>query len=116
MPDGDFDNTNSGVFFMPHADQQFVGQGRLNIEGKDLRIVVVKEKLSRDGAPLMVLYQRLGPLFDNDKSRSGTPKTAPDKGGPLDDWPDHRIAGWKGEKNGRRYMSLRVLRRGARGG
>lgn len=108
MADGNYDPTNSGVFFQPHQDQALVGQGKLNIEGRDMRIVVVKERLGRDKPPQMVLYQRLGPLFTNDRKTSDR---SPDKTGPLDDWPDHRIAAWKGEKDGRRYMSLKVSRK-----
>ena len=45
-------------------------------------------------------------MFSNDKN--GNDK-APDYSGPLDglhqDW---RVAGWRGEKDGRKFMSLKV--------
>lgn len=108
MADGNYDSTNSGVFFKPHEDQKLIGQGRLDVEGAESRIVVVKERLKRDGDPVFVVYQRMGVLFPNDKK--GNDK-APDRSGPLDAYPDHRVAAWQGEKDGRRYMSLKVSRK-----
>lgn len=101
----DYDNTNSGVMFTPHADQRMIGQGKLNVEGGENRVVFVKEKLKRDGEPTIVMYRRSGVLFNNDKNGNDG---APDYSGPLDDYPNHRIAAWKGEKEGRSYLSLRV--------
>lgn len=105
MADGNYDNTNSGIIFQPHQDQELSGQGKLNIEGREVRIIMVYEKLGRDKPPVQVLYQRLGPLFPNDKK--GNDK-APDLSGPLDDFPNHRLAAWRGEKDGRKYMSLKA--------
>lgn len=101
----DYDNTNSGVMFTPHADQRMIGQGKLNVEGGENRVVFVKEKLTRDGEPTIVMYRRSGVLFGNDKNGN---ENAPDYSGPLDDHPNHRIAAWKGEKEGRSYLSLKV--------
>lgn len=108
MADGSYDNTNRGVFFKPHADQTLFGQGNLNVEGRESRIVVVMEKISRDGPPMPVVYQRIGPLFSNDKK--GNDK-APDRSGPMDTHPGHRMAVWKGEKDGRAYFSMKVSRK-----
>ena len=101
----EYDNTNSGVIFKPHEDQKFVGQGKLNVEGNDSKYVLIREKLSASGDPQMVLYKRAGVLFKNDKNDN---EKAPDFSGPLDDQPDYRVAGWKGEKDGRSYISLRA--------
>ena len=101
----DFDNTNSGVMFTPHADQNMIGQGKLNIEGTEDRVVFVKEKLTRDGEPTIVMYKRAGVLFGNDKKGNDS---APDYSGPIDAHPNHRIAAWKGQKEGRAYLSLKV--------
>jgi hypothetical protein len=105
MADGNYDSTNSGVIFGPHQDQTLSGQGKVNIEGGESKYVIVREKLSRDGDPQLVLYQRAGVLFHNDKK--GNDK-APDFSGPLDMHPNHKIAAWTGEKDGRKYMSLKV--------
>lgn len=101
----DYDSTNSGVIFEPHQDQKFTGQGKLNANGRDLKLVMVYEKISKDKPPMLVLYQRLGPLFVNDKK--GNDK-APDFSGPMDGFPDWRMAAWKGMKDGRKYMSLKA--------
>ena len=101
----DQDNTNSGVFFRAHEDQKLSGSGKLDIDGEEFRIVVVNEKLSKDGAPMLVMYRRICPLFINDKK--GNDK-APDRSGPVDTKPGWRIAAWKGEKDGRAYYSLRA--------
>jgi len=104
MADGNYDETNRGVFFKPHPEQQMIGQGKLNIEGNDHRIVVVKEKMSRDGDPVRNVYMRVGVLFDNDKQ--GNDK-APDMTGPLDQPANWRLAGWIGQtQNGTSYCSL----------
>lgn len=114
MPDGNYDPTNSGVIFEPHQDQRFSGQGKLNVEGSESKYVVIYERLSRDKDPVLVLYKRAGVLFPNDKK--GNDK-APDFSGPLDDHPDHRVAAWKGMKDGRKYMSLKAsLKQQAEGG
>lgn len=99
------DSTNSGVFWTPHENQRLSGQGKLNINGAEGRIVIIREPVKRDGEPQLVVYQKIGVLFPNDKK--GNDK-APDFSGPLDHVPNHRIAGWGGEKDGRRYMSLKV--------
>ena len=89
-------------------DQRLVGQGKCSVDGKEERYVLVQEKLSRDGDPTLVLYVRAGVLFLNDKSKSSNPDKAPDYTGPLDHYPRKRIAGWKGEKDDRKYVSLKV--------
>jgi len=100
----DYDNTNTGFMFDPHKDQLFIGQGKVNIEGQENRIMVVKEKLSKDGKPTLVMYQRMGVLFNNESDS----ENAPQYSGPLDQHPSLRIAAWKGEKDGRHYLSMKI--------
>jgi len=88
------DQTNRGVFFKPHPDQQMIGQGRINANGADQRIIVVREKMSREGNPVRSVYMRVGVLFDNDKK--GNDK-APDYSGPLDVPAGWRMSGWLGK-------------------
>ncbi|HBC03351.1 MAG TPA: hypothetical protein DC015_03925 [Aequorivita sp.] len=102
MPE--YDETNSGVMFQPHDDQDFIGQGKINIEGNENRIVVIKEKLSKDGKPTLVMYHRAGVLFTNESDN----ENAPNYSGPLDQHPSLRLAAWRGEKNGRSYLSMKV--------
>ena len=101
-----YDQNNRGVFFQPHPDQNLIGQGRLNADGADNRIVIVREKLSRDGDPVRSVYMRVGVLFDNDKK--GNDK-APDLSGPLDIPAGWGMSGWKGKtESGQHYVSLQV--------
>lgn len=110
-----YDETNSGVLFQPYPDQSLRGQGKLNIEGKEVRIIMVKEKMSRDGKPQNVVYQRLGVLFDNSEGVKKNEK-APNMNGPIDDYPHLRMAGWIGQKDGRHYVSLKVSEKDRDGG
>lgn len=109
----EYDNTNRGVIFTPHEEQTLSGQGKIDIEGSESRYIVMFEPVSRDGKKHLVLYERAGVLFPNDKK--GNDK-APDFSGPLDRHPDYRIAAWKKEKDGRKYMSLSASRREGQGG
>ncbi len=105
----EYDETNRGVFFQPHPDQKLVGQGKLNINGTEHRVAIVKEKMSRDGDPVRNVYVRVGILFNN-KDRE-TNEKAPNLSGPLDPMmipPDYRIAGWIGSKNDKTFCSLLV--------
>ncbi|MFD2175676.1 hypothetical protein [Rhodobacter lacus] len=102
------DNTNSGVVFTPHDNQLLSAQGKLNVYGADKRLVVVHEPIKRDGGPELVVYQRIGVLFRNDRKDNDR---APDFSGPVDLPEGHRLAAWTGEKDGRRYMSLKLSKK-----
>lgn len=101
----DRDNTNSGIVGKPWPEQNFILQGKLNVMGDDMQTAIITAE-SRSGERRLEVYQRIGVLFTNEKK--GNDK-APDYSGPLDglhqDW---RIAGWRGEKDGRKFMSLKV--------
>lgn len=100
----EYDNTNSGVVFPPFEDQELRGQGTINIDGTDFRVVLCRQSLSKDGDPVNVLYARLGVLFANDSDN----EKAPDMSGPCDLFPAKKIAGWIGEKDNRKYISIRM--------
>lgn len=104
----DYDNTNSGVVFTPHDDQRLSAQGRLNVYGADKRLVIIHEPIKRGGEPELVVYQKVGVLFRNDRKDNDR---APDFSGPVDLPEGHRLAAWTGEKDGRRYMSLKISRK-----
>ena len=110
----DYDNTNSGIIFQPHADQEFKGQGRLNIEGRESKCVLIREKLKADGDPVYVLYQKQAVFFPNDKEGNDA---RPDFSGPIDSNPDMRCAVWLGDKDGRKHMQIKVdYKQSAQGG
>ncbi|MBE3637369.1 hypothetical protein [Mangrovicoccus algicola] len=115
MADGSgYDNTNSGIVFKPHDDQILSGSGKLNINGQETRVVMLFEQVSRDGKRELVLYQRVGPLFPNDRQDN---EKAPQFSGPCDGPLSHmRIAAWKRSKDGRDFLSLKISERQQQGG
>ncbi len=104
----DYDNTNSGVIFKPFTEQKLWGQGRMNVEGQESRIVVVQEPVKRGGDPMPVVYMRVGPLFTNDKKGNDN---APSRTGPMDTHPGHRMAIWPKEKDGNKFFSMAISKR-----
>lgn len=101
----DYDNTNKGVMFLPFEDWQLVLQGKIDIEGDEHRYVAVRQKLTRDGAPVLMLYRQVGIMYGKGEDAH---EKAPDWSGKFDDRADMRIAGWKGQKDGKHYLQLKV--------
>jgi hypothetical protein len=97
-----YDDTNRGAAFTPFPTQQMILQGRLNVEGADKKVMLVRDK-TRDGKQIIEVYEKAGTLFDNDKKENGS---APDYSGPFGD--SKRLAGWKKMKDGKPYMSFQV--------
>ena len=103
----EYDDTNRGAAFKPFGTQQMILQGKLNIEGKEGRIILVKDETA-SGTRLIQVYQKIGVLFENDKK--GNDK-APEFSGPLEEHAHEKklkVAGWKKNSNGKNYMSLSV--------
>ena len=100
----EYDNKNTGIVGKPWPEQQLILTGKLNVMGDDMQAVIVTAE-SRDGSKRLEVYQKIGVLFKN----SNENEKSPDYSGPLDglhqDW---QIAGWRGEKDGRKFMSLKV--------
>ena len=61
----DYDNTDRGSFFKPRADESLLVQGKLNSNGNEYRMVVIKASLP-DGGNARDLYVKVGTLFEND--------------------------------------------------
>ena len=75
----DYDNTDRGSFFKPRADESLLVQGKLNSEGSEYRIAIVKASLP-DGGTARDVYVKVGTMYENDKSLN---EKAPDFSGPL---------------------------------
>jgi len=103
-----YDNTNRGAAFQPFPEQKFILQGKLNMYGDDHNVALILAE-SKSGEKRIEIYQKIGVMFDNDKN--GNDK-APDYSGPLDgihsNW---RIAGWKGMKDSKPYMTMQMSER-----
>ena len=57
----DYDNTDRGSFFKPRADESLLVQGKLNSEGSEYRIAIVKASLP-DGGTARDVYVKVGTI------------------------------------------------------
>lgn len=101
MADQQYDDKNRGAAFTPFPTQRLILQGKINVEGTDMKIVNIMDE-TRDGKQIVEVYQKIGVLFQNDNTKEG----APDYTGPLLE--DKRIAAWKRMKDNKPYMSFSV--------
>jgi hypothetical protein len=62
----DYDTTNKGSFFKPRANETYLVQGKLDSNGTEHRIVVIKAGLP-DGGYARDVYVKVGTLFENVK-------------------------------------------------
>jgi len=109
------DNTNRGVIFAPAPnDTSLVGTGKINVDGDEQRYVLLRHPVQKDGDPQLVVYMRVGVLWDN----SGKPdrhEKAPKYSG--DFLGDKRLSGWPGKsESGVNYISLAVEEKRQRDG
>lgn len=102
----EYDETNKGAAFTPFPSQQMILAGKINVKGKESKTVLVKDA-TKDGRPIIEIYERLAIMFENDKSNNAN---APDYSGPIDE--NLKVAGWRRSKDGKPYMSLSVSSKG----
>jgi len=101
MADQQYDDSNRGAAFTPFPTQRLILQGKINVDGRDMKIVNIMDE-TRDGKQIIEVYQKVGVLFQNDNNK----ESAPDYTGPLLE--DKRIAAWKRMKDNKPYMSFVV--------
>ena len=102
MADQTYDDTNRGAAFTPFPTQSLILQGKVNVDGIDKKVLLVKDT-TKDGKNIVEMYEKIGVLFENDKKGNDS---APDYSGPMGD--TKRIAGWKKMKDDRPYMSFQI--------
>jgi hypothetical protein len=102
----EYDDTNKGAAFTPFPSQQMILAGKINVQGTDSKTVLVKDT-TKDGRPIIEVYQRLAIMFENDNSNN---EKAPHYSGPIDE--NLKVAGWRRSKDGKPYMSLSVSAKG----
>jgi len=95
----DYDNTDKGAAFKPFQDQKLILQGKINDQGNDMKVVLIKDK-TKNGKDIIEVFQKVGTLFPNEKKESDN---APDYTGPL---LNRRLAAWKRMKEGSPYMTF----------
>lgn len=100
-----YDNTNRGAAFAPFPSQSLILQGKLNKEGTDQRIALVKDQTA-DGKTVIAVYQRIGTLFENDKKGN---EAAPDYTGPIG--VNLRLAAWRKMNDNKPYMTFNLTKK-----
>lgn len=98
----DYDNTDKGAAFPPFEDQKMILQGKLNSNGNDYKIVLVKD-VTKNDKKLIEVYAKIGVLFENETDNDKAPAYT----GPLEEF-DRRLAAWRGNKDGRNYLTMKV--------
>ena len=110
----EYDNINDGVAFPPFEDMKMILQGKINVEGRDAKCVVVK-RVTQSGMEIMELYEKVGVMFKNDNATDN----APDYTGKIYDtadkqmpwtapYTDKRVASWRRMKDDKPYMSFAI--------
>jgi hypothetical protein len=100
----EYDDNNRGAAFPPFPSQKLILQGKLNVDGRDIKCVLVKDQ-TKGGKNLIEVYQKIGVLFDNDKKGN---ESAPDYTGPIEFPRELRLAAWKKMANDKPYLSMNV--------
>ena len=102
-----YDETNRGVLFNIKEDWSLIQQGKLNINGDQLRVIGIK-RLNKDGQEIVELYRAMGTLkkadqnSEKDPYAKGVVNALVDKGAMI-------ISGWKEQsERGNKYISLRL--------
>jgi hypothetical protein len=102
----EYDNTNKGAAFPPFSTQQMILQGKVNIEGTETNVVLVKDE-TKSGKTVISVYQKVGVLFPNTKEKEGQP----DYTGSVElryVAAEKRLAAWKKMGNEKPFLSLSV--------
>ena len=104
----DYDNTDRGSFFKPRADESLLVQGKLDSDGSEHRIVIIKAGLP-DGKVARDVYIKVGTLFENEKHLNDK---MPDYSGPVDipQQGKRRLACWKtvSQDGNTKFLSARI--------
>ena len=67
-----YDETNRGVLFNISEDWSLIQQGKININGDQLRVIGVK-RLNKDGQEIVELYRAMGTLKKADRNGEKDP-------------------------------------------
>jgi len=102
-----YDETNKGVLFNITEEWKLTQQGKLNMQGDEIRIIGVKRP-NKDGQPIIELYRAIGTLKQHEKEN----ENKPDAKGVVNIIKHDgamSISAWKEVSNaGNHYISLKV--------
>lgn len=99
----DYDNTNSGAAFPPLPDQAMILTGKIDIEGQNKGIVLVKDT-DRNGQDIIAVYSRMGTLYRNEDATDENRQPA--YRGPADG--NKRFAAWKRQSEKGGFLSIKI--------
>jgi uncharacterized protein (DUF736 family) len=100
-------NTNKGVAYKPFPEQNLILSGKLDVDGTQEQVAIISAE-SKDGKKRLEVFMKVGVLFPNEK-KAEQKEGAPDYGGPIQlDGEEKRLAAWKREKDGNKYMSMDI--------
>ena len=74
-----YDDTNRGAAFTPFPTQSLILQGKMNVEGQDRKICLIKDE-TKDGRKIVEIYEKMAVMFENDKDGN---EKRPDFSGPM---------------------------------
>ena len=106
----EYDNTNNGAVFEPFPNNDFILEGKLDIEGAEHKLVVIRST-TKGGKVMLKCYTELCAMFENDNMN----ENAPNYTGNLHErfeiksGTKLRMAAWKKQHSGNKnYLSLQV--------
>ena len=109
MSSEEYDNTNKGAVFPPFSsDDKLMLTGKLDMEGQEHKLAVVKEK-TKNGKIILKVYTEFCALFENDSVTEGAPKYSGSLNERFNKNKPMRLAAWKRQtKDGKNMLSLQV--------
>ena len=106
----EYDNKNSGAVFQPFPNNDFILEGKLDIEGSEHKIVMIRS-MTKAGRVIIKCYTELCALFENDNALSASPDYTGNCHERFEINPGTklRLAAWKKQHSGNKnYLSLQV--------
>lgn len=110
----EYDDTNRGATFRTFEDMELILQGKINADGRDAKVAIVKRQ-SRDGNEILEVYEKIGAIFPNQKTKDSGPDytgmiyKTDDKQSPwTDPHKNKRVAAWRQMKGDRPYLAFKV--------
>ena len=100
----EYDNRNQGAAHPPFETQQLILTGKLDVEGENRQVAIVKDT-DKNGEAILVVYQRIGCMYSNADATDVNKQPA--YSGPQDG--NRRLAAWRAtSKDGKNFLSLKT--------
>lgn len=103
---------NTGIAKSPLPEQELKMTGKLNIEGVDERIAIIKDT-DHQGREIRAVYKRIGLMYANEDANEENKK--PIFSGPMgtynnlnDPLRSKNLASWKNDRGNGVYLSLKI--------